>query len=76
MLLIFIGAALPWIVESLPVDLFVGTHVSGAGGSGTKDYFRVVPTDPLQAEKISFGLVAFGVVLVVTGIFVQRRNGG
>jgi len=74
-LLILIGAALPWIVESLPVDLFVGTDVSGAGGGGTKDYLRVVPTDDLQTEKISFGFVAFGVVLLVSGVLVQRRNG-
>jgi hypothetical protein len=75
LLLILIGAALPWIVEWLPVDLFVGTDVSGAGGAGTKDYLRVVPTGNLQAEKIAFGFVALGVVLLVTGIFVQRRIG-
>ena len=73
--LILIGAALPWIVDSLPVDLFVGKDVSGAGGSGTKDYLRFVPTDSLQVEKISFGFVALGVVLLVTGIFGQWRNG-
>ena len=74
-LLILIGSALPWIVDSLPVDLFVGPGASTAGGVATKDYVRVVPTESLQTEGISFGFVAIGVLLLVTGIFAQRRNG-
>jgi hypothetical protein len=73
-LLVLIGAALPWIVDSLPVDLFVGTGVSGARGPATKDYLRAVPTESHQAERIAFGFVALGVVLLAAGIFVERRN--